>query len=124
MTATSARVSLVVSTVNRAEEIARLMDSLLGQEFKDFEILVVDQNSDDRIVPLLERYHSQLKISRIATPGRHGISSGRNDGWRQARGDVVVFPDDDCWYPSCSCAGAWKYCARLGRSSSAAASRI
>ena len=75
------------------------MDSLLGQEFKDFEVLVVDQNRDERIVPLLELYHSQLKISRIATPGRHGISSGRNDGWRHARGDVVIFPDDDCWYP-------------------------
>ena len=100
MTATSARISLVVSTVNRADELTRLLDSLLGQEFKDFEILVVDQNRDDRIVPLLECYHSQLKIRRIATPGRHGISSGRNDGWRHARGDVVVFPDDDCWYPS------------------------
>ena len=76
------------------------MDSLLGQEFKDFEVLIVDQNSDERIVPLLELYHSQLKISRIAAPGRHGISSGRNDGWRHARGDIVIFPDDDCWYPS------------------------
>jgi ADP-heptose:LPS heptosyltransferase/glycosyltransferase involved in cell wall biosynthesis len=100
MTASSARVSLVISTVNRVGELTRLMDSLLGQEFKDFEILVVDQNCDDRIVPVLEPYRSQLKISRITTPGRHGISSGRNDGWRQARGDVIVFPDDDCWYPS------------------------
>ena len=75
------------------------MDSLLGQEFKDFEILVVDQNSDDRIVPVLERYQSELNISRIPTSGRTGVSSGRNDGWRRARGDVIVFPDDDCWYP-------------------------
>jgi ADP-heptose:LPS heptosyltransferase/glycosyltransferase involved in cell wall biosynthesis len=100
MSISSPRVSLVVSTVNRAWELTQLFDSLLDQEFKDFEILVVDQNGDDRVVPPLERYHSQLKISRITTPGRHGISSGRNDGWHQARGDVVVFPDDDCWYPS------------------------
>jgi ADP-heptose:LPS heptosyltransferase/glycosyltransferase involved in cell wall biosynthesis len=100
VTVPSPRVSLVVSTINRARELTRLMDSLLGQEFKDFEILVVDQNWDDRIVPVLEPYQSQLKISRIKTPGRHGISSGRNDGWRQARGDVILFPDDDCWYPS------------------------
>ena len=51
MSVSSPRVSLVVSTVNRAGELTRLMDSLLGQEFKDFEILVVDQNCDDRIVP-------------------------------------------------------------------------
>ena len=75
------------------------MDSLFAQEFKDFEILVVDQNSDDRIVPVLERYQSQLNIRRVPTPARHGASSARNDGWRRARGDVIVFPDDDCWYP-------------------------
>jgi ADP-heptose:LPS heptosyltransferase/glycosyltransferase involved in cell wall biosynthesis len=75
------------------------MESLLDQEFKDFEVLVVDQNLDDRIVSVLERYQSKLNISRIATPARHGVSSGRNDGWRQARGECIVFPDDDCWYP-------------------------
>ena len=92
MTVSSARVSLVVSTVNRTGELARLMDSLLGQEFKDFEILVVDQNCDDRIVSVLEPYQSQLKISRITTPGRHGISSGRNDGWRQAHARRHIIP--------------------------------
>ena len=75
------------------------MDSLVGQEFKDFEILVVDQNCNDRIVPILERYQSKLNISRIQTLARYGISAGRNDGWRRARGDVILFPDDDCWYP-------------------------
>jgi ADP-heptose:LPS heptosyltransferase/glycosyltransferase involved in cell wall biosynthesis len=99
VTVPSPRVSLVVSTINRARELTRLMDSLLSQEFKDFEILVVDQNCDDRIVPILERYQSELNISRIQTLARYGISSGRNDGWRRARGDVILFPDDDCWYP-------------------------
>jgi ADP-heptose:LPS heptosyltransferase/glycosyltransferase involved in cell wall biosynthesis len=93
------RISLVVSTVNRTVELKRLMDSLLGQEFKDFEILVVDQNHDDRIVPVLDEYRSCLSITRIQTPARHGISSARNDGWRRVRGEVIVFPDDDCWYP-------------------------
>jgi ADP-heptose:LPS heptosyltransferase/glycosyltransferase involved in cell wall biosynthesis len=99
MSVSSPRVSLVVSTVNRAGELTRLMDSLLGQEFKDFEILVVDQNCDDRVVPILEGYQSRLNIRRFQTLARYGISSGRNDGWRRARGDVILFPDDDCWYP-------------------------
>lgn len=99
MTVSFPRVSLVVSTINRARELTRLLDSLRSQEFKDFEILIVDQNCDDRIVPILERYQSELNISRIQTLTRYGISSGRNDGWRRAHGDVVLFPDDDCWYP-------------------------
>ena len=74
MSVASARVSLVVSTVNRTVELSRLMESLLEQDFKEFEIVVVDQNSDDRIVPLLERYQTHLKINRVSTPSRHGIS--------------------------------------------------
>jgi ADP-heptose:LPS heptosyltransferase/glycosyltransferase involved in cell wall biosynthesis len=100
MTVSRPRVSLVISTVNRAAELIRLLDSLIDQEFKDFEIIVVDQNCDDRIVSLLKRYERELNIKRVATPTRQGISSGRNDGWCQSRGEVIAFPDDDCWYPS------------------------
>jgi ADP-heptose:LPS heptosyltransferase/glycosyltransferase involved in cell wall biosynthesis len=93
-------VSLVVSTLGRTTVLSRLMDSLVKQDFKDFEVIVVDQNRDDRIVPIIDRYKSCLAIKRISTPERRGISAGRNDGWRCARGDIVAFPDDDCWYPS------------------------
>lgn len=99
MSVSVVRLSLVVSTVNRAAELTRLMDSLLQQEFRDFEIVVVDQNRDDRIVPVLERYQSELRIGHIRTPTRRGISAARNDGWRRSCADVIVFPDDDCWYP-------------------------
>jgi glycosyltransferase involved in cell wall biosynthesis len=99
MSVSSARVSVVVPTLERTTELTRLMESLLVQEFKDFEVIVVDQNSDDRIVPVLEPYQPKLRITRIRMPRRRGISSGKNDGWRKAGGEVVVFPDDDCWYP-------------------------
>ena len=92
------RLSLVVSTFNRTAELKRLMASLLDQEFKDFEIVIVDQNLDDRIVPMLEPYQSQLNIIRVRTPSRRGISAARNDGWHRAQGEVILFPDDDCWY--------------------------
>ena len=99
MSVKSARISLVLSTVNRVAELTRLMESLVNQDYKNFEIVVVDQNRDERIVPVLERYKSQLDIRRVHTPERYGISAGRNDGWRQASGETIVFPDDDCWYP-------------------------
>jgi ADP-heptose:LPS heptosyltransferase/glycosyltransferase involved in cell wall biosynthesis len=92
-------ISVIVPTVSRVTELARLLDSLLDQEFQNFEVLVVDQNRDDRIVPVLERYQSRLTISRIPTPTRRGASAARNDGWRRAHGEIFLFPDDDCWYP-------------------------
>ena len=100
MTVSPVRFSLVVSTFNRTAELKRLMASLLDQEFKDFEIVIVDQNVDDRIVPVMEPYQSQLNVIRVHTPSRRGISAARNDGWRRTQGDVILFPDDDCWYPS------------------------
>jgi glycosyltransferase involved in cell wall biosynthesis len=99
MSVSAVQFSLVVSTFNRTAELNRLMASLLHQAFKDFEIVIVDQNLDDRIVQTLEFYQSQLNIIRIRTPSRRGISAARNDGWRRAHGDVILFPDDDCWYP-------------------------
>lgn len=95
----SVRVSLAISTLNRAAELTRLLDSLVDQEFKDFEVVFVDQNCDERIVPVLARYQHELEIRRVATPTKRGISAGRNEGWHQARGEIIVFPDDDCWYP-------------------------
>ena len=100
MRVSSPQLSLVVSTVGRTAELSKLLRNLINQEFKDFEILVVDQNRDSRVSSVLVPYERELDIRLIATPTRQGISCGRNDGWRQARGNVIVFPDDDCWYPS------------------------
>jgi ADP-heptose:LPS heptosyltransferase/glycosyltransferase involved in cell wall biosynthesis len=95
----SVRVSLAISTLNRVDELTRLLDSLVNQDFKNFEVVFVDQNRDDRIVPVLARYRHDLSIRRVVTPTKRGISAGRNEGWHQAHGEIVVFPDDDCWYP-------------------------
>jgi glycosyltransferase involved in cell wall biosynthesis len=99
MNGTTPRLSLVVPTVSRAAELTQLLESLLRQEFKDFEIIVVDQNCDERIAPVLASYRPKLDLAHVRTPTKRGVSSGRNDGWRRARGDVILFPDDDCWYP-------------------------
>ncbi len=89
-------ISLIVATVNRVPELDRLLSSLDGQTFKDFEVIVVDQNRDDRLVPLLAR-HPGLAIRHIRS--ELGLSRARNAGLRAAKGDMVAIPDDDCWYP-------------------------
>ncbi|MCW1382711.1 glycosyltransferase family 2 protein [Novosphingobium sp. KCTC 2891] len=91
-------VSVVVSSLGRTEELARLLDSLERQSFSDFEVILVDQNSDDRLAPISAAPRG-FALHRLRMPGRRGVSCGRNAGWRQARGRTVIFPDDDCWYP-------------------------
>jgi GT2 family glycosyltransferase len=91
-------VSLVLATVNRTMELARLFDSLAAQTFRSFEVIVVDQNDDDRIAPFLEQARrSGIMLTHL----RHhpaNLSSARNAGVDIARGAWIGFPDDDCWY--------------------------
>ncbi|HLI62698.1 MAG TPA: glycosyltransferase family 2 protein [Terriglobales bacterium] len=90
------RVSLVVATVNRVAELERLLASLDAQTCKCFEVIVVDQNPDDRLAPVLQR-HPGLAIRHLRC--EVGLSRARNAALPEAKGDVIAFPDDDCWYP-------------------------
>lgn len=91
------RVSLIVSTLGRTVELERLLVSLNKQAFRDFEVIVVDQNTDDRLAPVLERHSRALHL--VAARSARGLSLGRNTGLALATGEIVAFPDDDCWYP-------------------------
>lgn len=92
-------VSLIVATVGRTDELRRLLASLSECHPREFEVIVVDQNSDDRLVPVL-RDAADLDIRRLHLAGRLGVCRARNVGLECARADLVAFPDDDCWYPS------------------------
>jgi glycosyltransferase involved in cell wall biosynthesis len=89
-------ISLVVATINRAAEMERLLASLDMQSYNDFEVIVVDQNSDDRLVSVL-RKHEHLAIEHLRSA--RGLSRARNTGLRVAKGEIIAIPDDDCWYP-------------------------
>lgn len=89
--------SLIVATLGRVAELERLLDSLDKQSLTDFEVIVVDQNPDERLAPVLQR-HAALTITQIrAEPGG---SHARNLGIKAASGTLIGFPDDDCWYPA------------------------
>jgi glycosyltransferase involved in cell wall biosynthesis len=92
------QVSLVVATLGRTAQLVKLLDSLTCQEFLDFEVIIVDQNSDDRL-EFISRGDWPFPLSRIHTPKARGLSRARNVGWKVAQGELILFPDDDCWYP-------------------------
>ncbi len=91
-------ISLILATVGRTSELDRLFTSLAAQTFRDFEIVMVDQNADDRLLPHLGRARAQgLEIRHV----RHhppNLAAARNAGIQAAQGVLVGFPDDDCWY--------------------------
>jgi glycosyltransferase involved in cell wall biosynthesis len=88
---------LVLATVGRTTELGEFLDSLEQQTFRAFRLLVVDQNGDDRLVPVLTA-HPGLAIVRLRSA--LGLNRARNVGLAEATADVVAFPDDDCAYPA------------------------
>lgn len=95
------RFSLILATLGRAEEVRRFLDSLaeqLEQAAVEVELIVVDQNPDDRLAEPLAAFAERLPLRYIRLP-TPGVSHARNRGLAVARGDIIGFPDDDCVYP-------------------------
>jgi len=91
------RFSIIVATLNRTGENRRLLESIAAQQYKDLEVIVADQNADDRLVPLLDSFQSLFPIVHLRS--RKGLSRARNHALAFAQGEIICFPDDDCWYP-------------------------
>jgi glycosyltransferase involved in cell wall biosynthesis len=92
------RFSLVMATRGRSAEIGAFLDSLRAQCRGDVEMIVVDQNADDRLVPVLAPHAERVPIRHIRSAVAKA-DHARNLGLRAARGGIVGFPDDDCLYP-------------------------
>lgn len=92
------RFSLITGTLGRSEVLQRLLRSLESQTHQDFELIVVDQNEDDRVEEVLQPFQSKMEIRHLRLE-KKGLSRARNHGLGHASGDVIGFPDDDCWYP-------------------------
>jgi glycosyltransferase involved in cell wall biosynthesis len=89
--------SLILATLNRTTELSHFLSQLARQNYPSYELIVVDQNKDDRLNPILSEYNQQFPILHLRS--EKGVSRARNAGILQAQGDILGFPDDDCWYP-------------------------
>lgn len=90
------KVSLVLATIGRTEEVRTFLRALNAQTYRNFELIIVDQNPDDRLIPLLDPYRESFSIIHVRS--ERGLSKARNVGLSYVTGDIVSFPDDDCWY--------------------------
>jgi glycosyltransferase involved in cell wall biosynthesis len=90
-------VSAAIITHNRARYLEEAIQSVLGQTWRDFELVVVDDGSTDGTDALVAPY---LDCIRYVRQERRGKAAARNAAVRLARGDLIAFCDsDDVWYP-------------------------
>ena len=89
--------TLILATLNRYDELIPLLNSLKNQTYKNFELIIIDQNNNDKIKLLTNSYKFNMKIIKSKTKG---LSYNRNIGLDHAGSDIIAFPDDDCEYES------------------------
>ncbi|WP_150118011.1 glycosyltransferase family 2 protein, partial [Meiothermus taiwanensis] len=85
--------SVVIPTYNRAQLLARTVRAFLAQDGVPFEVIVVDDGSTDATPEVLAGFRDpRLRVLRQPNAG---LASARNAGLLQARGQYVLFNDDD-----------------------------
>lgn len=90
--------TLILATLGRSDEVRRMLESLKRQSYQDFEVVLIDQNSDNRVFKLYKEYCDSFQINYIRTQEK-GLSHARNLAIQYGKlNDIVGFPDDDCWY--------------------------
>ena len=94
---TKPQVSVIIPTYNRAWVIEEAIDSVLAQDYTEFELIVVDDGSTDHTSDVLDSYRNVIKVF----PQKNkGVSAARNRGIAEASGKFIAFLDsDDLWLP-------------------------
>ncbi len=90
-------VSIIVPCHNAEKTIGRCVDSILGQKFQDFELLLLDDGSTDGSGAICDSYADADGRVRVLHKEGTGVSDTRNIGISMARGEFLQFADSDDW---------------------------
>lgn len=90
--------SFIIPVYNRPDEVDELLQSLLGQEFTNFDITIVEDGSTNTCQTVVEKYSDRLPLHYIAQPNG-GPSIARNNGAANSEGDYLIFLDSDVIVP-------------------------
>jgi glycosyltransferase involved in cell wall biosynthesis len=94
----SKKVSVIVCTYNAKDELKECLKSLENQDYREKEIIVVNDASTDDTSEFLKRYQNQTEMETIVVTNKtnHGVAGSRNVGTQHATGDIIAFTDADC----------------------------
>jgi GT2 family glycosyltransferase len=90
-------IDIVVPTLGRTVELGRFLESVAGQTGEgSVRVVLVDQNPDDRLTPLIDGFRDCVAILRLRS--EPGVSRACTVGFRNCTAAVIGRADDDCWY--------------------------
>ena len=94
------RFSVIVPVYNVEDYLDKCIISILGQDYNDFEIILIDDGSTDKSGMICDEYQSKDERIHVVHKSNNGLSSARNTGIKEAKGDYLVFVDSDDWIDS------------------------
>ena len=90
-------VSIIIPTLNSEKTIKRTINSILKQDYKNWEIIIIDSFSNDKTIRYIKSYGLK-KIKIFTHPKSKGLASARYYGIKKAKGELIAFLDsDDEW---------------------------
>lgn len=92
-------ISIILPCYNCQDYVGRAIDSVIGQSFADWELLIVDDGSTDQSPEIIRQHAADDPRIRVFTQQNGGVSKARNLALANARGDYVALLDSDDWLP-------------------------
>ena len=93
----SPKISIIVPIYNAQKTIERCIDSILNQDFSDFELILIDDGSKDNSGKICDTYAGKDQRVRVIHKENSGVSASRNLALREAKGEYLQFLDADDW---------------------------
>ncbi len=88
-------VSIIIPTFNEEKVISDCLESILDQDYKDFEVIVVDDGSSDKTLEIISNFEIENPMLKIFKQKHLGAGMARNLGAKFAKGEILVFVDAD-----------------------------
>lgn len=97
MTAKETLISVIIPIYNIAPYLPRCLDSIVGQTYKNLEIILVDDGSTDNSLEICQQYADKDSRMRVIHQKNQGLAAARNTGLDNAHGEFITFVDSDDW---------------------------
>lgn len=91
------KITVIVPVYNAINMLPRMLDSLLAQSFRDFEVLLIDDGSTDGCAILCDEYAAKDNRIRVFHKQNEGVAMARQMGIENARGEYSIHADADDW---------------------------
>ena len=91
------KVSIIVPIYNAQKTLRRCIDSILNQDYTDFQLLLIDDGSKDDSGRICDEYASEDERVHVIHKENSGVSDSRNLALNEAKGEYLQFLDSDDW---------------------------